>query len=89
MHGTTIKKKVILDLKKKVMHFFVSQNTTTGILIHTDLYKLHHLAVISFYLPVTNLYQLGVSSVTHSQLEWNFCYHISKLRYSSVTGYSN
>jgi hypothetical protein len=66
MQGTTIKKKVILDLKKKVMHFFVTQNTTTGILIHIDLYKLHDLAVISLYLPITNVYQLGVQSRIHN-----------------------
>jgi hypothetical protein len=58
----------ILDLKKKVINFFVTQNEMlwTGQLLHTDRYKLYHFAVISPYLPNTDLFQFGVNSVTHS-----------------------
>jgi hypothetical protein len=57
-----------IRIKIKVIHLFVTQNEMlqTGKLLHTDLYKLHHLAVISLNLPSTNLYQLGGNSVTHS-----------------------
>jgi nicotinic acid phosphoribosyltransferase len=59
----------MLELEKKVITVIsLSQNKIpqTGMLLHTDLYKLHHLAAVSLNLPSISLFQLRVYSVTHA-----------------------